>query len=103
MSGKGDKPRRVDGPKYRENFDRIFKKDRIIDDQWHGEPVDLEDMRTEIEAVFFGPPRPRYTIEIAGTIRCPVCKKEIKYLYYNEGEEFCTCPECGDTNNLKIC
>jgi hypothetical protein len=25
-AGKGDKPRKVDGEKYRSNYDRIFKK-----------------------------------------------------------------------------
>jgi len=31
-AGKGDKPRKVDGCKYRNNYDHIFKKDKKVKD-----------------------------------------------------------------------
>lgn len=29
QNGKGDSPRRVDGDKYRDNYDKIFKKKKV--------------------------------------------------------------------------
>jgi hypothetical protein len=29
-AGKGDKPRKVDGEKYRSNYDKIFRKDNFL-------------------------------------------------------------------------
>ena len=43
MSGKGDTPRKVDGDKFRRNYDGIFRKAKPFVDQYHPDTVKLRD------------------------------------------------------------
>jgi hypothetical protein len=53
MAGKGDRPRKVDGPKYRDNYDSIVWKPTIRD-------VPLEEFKKDILKCWTPDKEPKY-------------------------------------------